>query len=130
MFIVGYNQGRELLQLATTIASAQELIDSFEKIYAPHCLSNWLETRYILLQFIKENITHLGAITHLFSRDEYQNDKGNCPHQHLILAVDYSHLGIEEQDKILEFGVCVFIDCNISNPVIVKSCWSSQNNLR
>jgi len=85
------------------IASEKELTYAFEKIYAPHCFSNWMETRYLLIQFIKENITHLGATTHLFSRDEYQDDVGNVPHMHLIMAVDFSHLGIHEQERILEY---------------------------
>ena len=79
----------------------QELRHAMEEASGPVLLRNWVEVRTFILKYLKDHESFLGCkAAALFSRDEYQKDKGNLFHQHLVWA----HM----KDDLSPRAVCFF----------------------
>ena len=73
----------------TMSSSEQREIDRcFEEVYCSAAFRNWMETRGMFLEYIKNHSVIFGFCYALFSRTEYQKDSGNLPHEHSLFAID------------------------------------------
>ena len=83
---------------------------SIEQAAAPLLLRNWMETRTILLEYIYNSPkSPYHPVQAIFSRDEYQKDKGNLPHIHLILSVLMEKLTLKDKtriDNLIRASIC------------------------
>ena len=71
----------------------EELRTAMDEASGPILLRNWVEVRTLFLLHLKQKFSLLGAPTlALFSRDEYQPEKGNLFHEHLVGSADLEHL--------------------------------------
>ncbi|MGB0404839.1 MAG: hypothetical protein ACPGDB_01450, partial [Fusobacterium sp.] len=78
-----------------------KLKKSMNQAAAPILLRNWMETRIIFLNYIYTSPkSPYHPVQAIFSRDEYQKDKGNLPHIHLILSVMFSDLNEQQRERI------------------------------
>ncbi|MGB0405008.1 MAG: hypothetical protein ACPGDB_02325, partial [Fusobacterium sp.] len=79
----------------------KNLQKSMDQASCPILLRNWMETRTFLIDFIygSEKSPYY-PVNAIFSRDEYQKDKGNLPHIHLILSIDMKQISEEKKSKL------------------------------
>ncbi len=77
-----------------------KLANSIEELYSLISFRNWMESRQLWLDFIFNDVSCHGACTCLFSRCEYQNDSGNFPHEHTILALKKDTLNSWTNDQL------------------------------
>ena len=93
------------------IKKEKELIKhSIQQAAAPILLRNWMETRILLINYIYSSPkSPYAPVEAIFARDEYQKDKGNLPHIHLILSVQMEKLNDQQKkklDNIIRASVC------------------------
>lgn len=114
----------------------EEVKNGLEQAAAPILLRNWMETRIFLIDYIygsKSSPYH--PVKGIFSRDEYQKDKGNLPHIHLILSVDMDKISEEKKTKLndlIRASICSIRTYDEVQELInegVFSSWEDVNEL-
>ena len=80
----------------------EECKQAMEECSGPTILRNWVEVRTLVLKWLIERVTFLGGNVAIFSQDEYQKEKGNPFHEHLVFAADRSTLSPEAYELILD----------------------------
>eukprot|EP00984_Skeletonema_dohrnii_P023809 scaffold12895_cov164-Skeletonema_dohrnii-CCMP3373.AAC.6 len=81
-------------------ASRDEFTRSFEDAYMHMVTPKWIDIMEVFIHNIKDTLTHIGAVTALFARHEYQETAGNTSHIHMILAVDEKSM---DKDGVKEY---------------------------
>jgi hypothetical protein len=72
-----------------TIMQHNEIKHSFELAYGAILGRVWYQVRRIFLKYLTYSKTSvLRKVRHAFWRDEYQDDVGNLPHIHGMIALD------------------------------------------
>lgn len=85
-----------------TVYEQSEVRQAIEEASCGLMLRNWAAVRKAYLQNITEQFESSGALVAIFSRDEYQKDKGNLFHEHLVMAIDKTGLGEDANQKIMD----------------------------
>ena len=93
-----------------TIKGKEIIRKAMHQAAAPILLRNWMETRTFLIDYIYGSpLSPYHPVQAIFARDEYQKDKGNLPHIHLILSVSMEKLSMaqrEKLDSLIRASVC------------------------
>ena len=104
----------------------EELRMAMDEASGPILLRNWVEVRTLFLLHLKQKFSLLGAPTvALFSRDEYQKDKGNLLHKHLVVSIDIgqslAYFLIKQQLRLKVPILSKLRQCNKSISILVIS---------
>ena len=78
-------------------AEREELIMAMEDASAVVLLRQWVNVRKVFLRYLMDKVSFLrckGSV--LFGRDEYQGDKGNLFHDHLVIVLDTTSIPEDE----------------------------------
>ncbi len=95
-----------------TIMQHNEIKWSFELAYGAILGRVWYQVRRIFLKYLTYSKTlALCKVRHTFWRDEYQDDVGNLPHIHGIIALDKDRM----LDKEVINFVCGLIRSNVAS---------------
>ena len=95
-----------------TIMQHNEIKRSFELAYGAILGRVWYEVRRIFLKYLTYSKTSvLRKVRHAFWRDEYQDDVGNLPHIHGMIALDKDTMSDKE---VIDF-VCGLIRSNVAS---------------
>ena len=110
-----------------------EVRKSLEQAAAPILLRNWMETRTFLIDYIYDSKTSpYHPVKAIFARDEYQKDKGNLPHIHLILSVDMDNISEEKKLKIndlIRASICSIRSYDEVNELIKEGVFKSWEDI-
>ena len=102
------SQFKDYVNLTPT--GKQNIKKSMDLAGAPILLRNWMETRTLLINYIYSSPkSPYAPVNAIFSRDEYQKDKGNLPHIHMILSVKMKNLSREQRerlDNLIRASIC------------------------
>ena len=95
-----------------TIMQHNEIKRSFELAYGAILGRVWYQVRRIFLKYLTYSKTSvLRKVRHAFWRDEYQDDVGNLPHIHGMIALDKDTMSDKE---VIDF-VCGLIRSNVAS---------------
>ena len=78
----------------------REIHDQLIQAAGPLLLRNWVETIFFLIQYFKSiKSSPYFPTDSIFVRDEYQDTKGNLPHIHSILSIEFDKLSVEQKER-------------------------------
>lgn len=79
----------------------KEFVNAMNQAAGPLLNRNWLEVRTYFLKYIFGSETSpYHPANSIFARDEYQSDKGNLPHIHMMLSLKLEEMSIDQRSRI------------------------------